>query len=232
MKSKTTKLIFAMLMFPFLCLIGFGQSFTVSPSNDISAQIYENGSADLQIDLTNTSGGQIVFEWENVSSTFDTSWTTVLCDYQACFPYIPSSGTMTAVDDGGYGFIKLTVIVGENPGSGMATFNVWPSGNPSAAQTLTFTVDALTGVEDEIFASSVKIYPNPVSDLLYFQNIALSNENGILRVMDFSGAVVLEQEIFGNDVKAVDISMLPMGMYLVRFESGEKSTSKRILKVN
>lgn len=227
-----SKAVFATLALALSCTMVFAQSFTVSPSNTITQTVYEGVAANLQIDLNNTSGSDIVFEWETVSNTFDTAWTNPLCDYQACFPGIPASGTMTAVPDGQYGFIKITVIARENLGPGQVVFNVWPSGNTSAMETLTFNVDAVVGIEETDFDNAVQLYPNPATDRLFIRNTEATHEAGLLQIIDFSGALVMEKAVTGSDVQSLDISNLPQGVYVARFQLGENSTSRRILKAN
>lgn len=229
--TQFSKVLLSTLAITLYCSFVTAQSFTVSPSNSVSTQIYENGFGELNIDLTNVSGSSMIFEWETLTNGLDANWSQVFCDYQSCFSYVPASGTMTAVNDGEKGFIKLTIGVGTNLGTGTATFRVWPQGDTASAQTLTFSVDALVGVEDE-FAGSLEIFPNPVSDVLYVQNNVEGNEIGQLRIIDLNGAVVFDREIQPNEEAKFDLSELASGMYMVRFTAGEKSTSRRILKVD
>ena len=223
------KYIFLTLVTCLFAAGAFAQSFTVTPSTFATAQIPEGGFEEMQIDLTNVSGSPLIFEWTTESNSMDTNWTTVLCDYQGCFPYIPQSGTMLELPDGQTAYIKLTIGVGSSLGQGVAVFRVWPQGNTAEAVDLTFTVDGVTSRQEDQIGKTIELYPNPVTDLLTVRNHGA--ESGMLRIMDMTGRMVKEQNINAQSVETVDLSTFTGGLYWVRLELGDKSASRRILKL-
>ncbi|MBK9283440.1 MAG: T9SS type A sorting domain-containing protein [Sphingobacteriaceae bacterium] len=67
---------------------------------------------------------------------------------------------------------------------------------------------------------TVMVYPNPVSENLYFK--IPENTTGELRILDLNGKVLLEQKVI-NEITPFDVSRLPSGNYIYIFkpEQGE-----------
>lgn len=234
MKSLTNLLskgIIALFLFSFFSTIALGQSFTVSPDTIFSTQISQSEYGEMHIDLTNTSGDTIVFEWVRLSNTFDSTWSQVFCDYQSCLAYIPESGIMNPVMDGQKGFIKLTLGRTTDEGGGSAKFKVWSQGDTASAVVLSFNVDALVGIEDDI-ASSFEVFPNPVADFLYVRNNASQYGTGTYRMIDLTGAIIQKQKIEANQMKIIDLSALAAGLYFVEFQLAGATVSKKIIKID
>jgi len=75
--------------------------------------------------------------------------------------------------------------------------------------------------EDNLF-----IYPNPTSDMLYFDitgDISLEK----IEIYDTIGKKVLSSQINNN---SVDVSQLTAGVYFVKIYSGENQITKKIIK--
>ena len=60
---------------------------------------------------------------------------------------------------------------------------------------------------DEVFANQVTIYPNPVSNILYFTKKAI-----FVAVFDISGKLVLSEN---NNINTIDVSSLDKGIYFI-----------------
>jgi len=67
---------------------------------------------------------------------------------------------------------------------------------------------------DEVFANQVTIYPNPVSNILYFTKNAI-----FVAVFDISGKLVLSEN---NNINTIDVSSLDKGIYFIDLD-GVKS---------
>ncbi|MQP52167.1 MULTISPECIES: T9SS type A sorting domain-containing protein [unclassified Flavobacterium] len=74
--------------------------------------------------------------------------------------------------------------------------------------------------------NSFMIYPNPVKEILYIEN-SLNRNIEIIRVIDVTGKVVLEQK--GNE-RSVNLSNLNPGFYIVFITSEGKVSSQKIIK--
>lgn len=83
-----------------------------------------------------------------------------------------------------------------------------------------------TGIAEPVSGNSVQIYPNPAVDL-----ITLKLEPGIkiktVKIVDFLGQIVLEAKI---PSKQVDVSGLPVGVYLLEIESDHGIIQSKLLK--
>lgn len=89
----------------------------------------------------------------------------------------------------------------------------------------------VTGINNTLSTESFKtdnlfIYPNPASDMLYF-DIAGDVLLNKVEVYDTIGKRVLSSQINNN---SVDISMLTSGVYFVKIYSGDSQITKKIIK--
>lgn len=75
----------------------------------------------------------------------------------------------------------------------------------------------------------INIYPNPVNNVLKV-NLELSN-TAKLDVINYLGATVLSSPI-DNDNLSIDVSDLPMGIYIVRVTQGNFVKTQKINKIN
>ena len=89
--------------------------------------------------------------------------------------------------------------------------------------TTPFTGTISLGAKDLEAKKDLKLYPNPVKEMLSF-----SDEVSNIRITDLSGKTV---KAFHGNIKSVSVSELPKGVYLVTAvkKSGEV-VSKKILK--
>jgi trimeric autotransporter adhesin len=88
-------------------------------------------------------------------------------------------------------------------------------------------VEGFVVLSSETFVNNfLKMYPNPVEDILYVEN-SLNRNIETIRVIDVTGKVVLEQK--GNE-RNVNLSNLNPGFYMVLITSEGKSTSQKIVK--
>ncbi|MFA5557294.1 MAG: T9SS type A sorting domain-containing protein [Flavobacteriaceae bacterium] len=71
--------------------------------------------------------------------------------------------------------------------------------------------------------NKINIYPNPVSDMLYFETVDTVIEKVI--IFDLSGRKVLEQ----NEVNTISVSHLQKGSYLIKIFSDKGVQAKKII---
>lgn len=72
--------------------------------------------------------------------------------------------------------------------------------------------------------SNIKVYPNPVYDILYFETNTTIEK---IMLFDISGRKVLEQ----NEVSNIPVSHLQKGSYIVKIFSGKGIQTEKIIKV-
>ncbi len=80
----------------------------------------------------------------------------------------------------------------------------------------------VTGIDRDVFASGINIFPNPTSDHITIQFPENFNPTDAskMTIFDLTGRACFEAEIRGK-VEQYDIGTLPPGMYLVEVRSGQ-----------
>jgi hypothetical protein len=74
-------------------------------------------------------------------------------------------------------------------------------------------------------------YPNPAKDLLTVESDLVSKEDISFTIVDLQGRPVLNGNIpAGYLSSVVDISKLPVGAYLIRFEAEGQTFTQQLLK--
>ena len=63
--------------------------------------------------------------------------------------------------------------------------------------------------------SNLKIYPNPVSDVIFIENV---RTNSLVKIIDVSGKIVLEKKLSGN---SIDVKSLSKGIYFIEIEGNK-----------
>jgi hypothetical protein len=86
---------------------------------------------------------------------------------------------------------------------------------------LNFTLNVVTSIDEQISTedNNFKIYPNPVSDILYFEH-QLSTSIEKIRIFDVKGNLI--QSINNNEATTIDVSQLTNGVYFISFETKDK----------
>jgi hypothetical protein len=212
---------------------GQATTFTVTPSNTIAHDVEEDDYVDFTVYFTNTTGSNINYKWSTVSNSLPSGWNLTLCDYPSCFPYVPNSGSMDPVSPGAQGLLKLTVNPGTgNLGAGSVVFSVWDENFPTQKETITMEVNAIVGIEDQLLASQVKLYPNPATDRLFLSHSFGTLESGLLSILDLNGAEVMKVAVGSTATQEVNISTLPAGMYMVRYQTSDASLTQKVVKTH
>lgn len=81
--------------------------------------------------------------------------------------------------------------------------------------------------EDNQILDAIKIFPNPVKG----NNLSISNKEAVtLKIYNVLGTLVKTEKLKAN-AKQIDISALTSGVYLINFISGEKTSSKKFIKL-
>jgi plastocyanin len=95
----------------------------------------------------------------------------------------------------------------------------------------TIIVNAVTGIKDIHKDSSVRLFPNPATDLLTYQSIGKSDIKEI-RILDIMGKIVKifqHPEISDNKVK-IDVGELKKGIYFILVMSPDGIETAKFLK--
>lgn len=90
-----------------------------------------------------------------------------------------------------------------------------------------FVNNIVTSVVDPALSEKVKVYPNPVSDVL---NIDLGDLNGeLLELYDVLGKQVLSQKLQSDRMIELSVNSFEKGMYLMKIQTEQGIVSKRIV---
>jgi hypothetical protein len=90
------------------------------------------------------------------------------------------------------------------------------------SKTISFTTDNATSVETDEQQEEFSIYPNPVSDYIYF-NLSSGIENGNITIYDILGNIVKSVIMQENaDNQMINIKNLPSGTYFIKYLNKEK----------
>jgi hypothetical protein len=75
-------------------------------------------------------------------------------------------------------------------------------------------------------SNDFSVYPNPVSDLIYFENNS-SASNYTITIFDSFGRIILENNL---NPTSLDISQLPSGLYVARIRNNQGELFKKVIK--
>lgn len=81
-----------------------------------------------------------------------------------------------------------------------------------------------------IQSQKLKVYPNPVSDILNIDLTGMVETIGILSILSFEGKTLVSQQVNNKDVISLDISHLPAGIYLCRYSNATEIKIVKIIK--
>jgi hypothetical protein len=89
------------------------------------------------------------------------------------------------------------------------------------------TINVVVGLEtDQLQNSTVlKIYPNPVKNKLYIEYF--NNQPIIFQITDITGQLVMSKQLLNSNF--VDVSSLSRGLYLIRFDVGDKFQTYKVI---
>lgn len=115
---------------------------------------------------------------------------------------------------------------------GVYVFQLSVSDNYGAQSTTTFKVNVVSALR---YFYSLKLYPNPCTDLLHIHALTDSTGSLVVRITNMSGIVMLNQTYQKSQLtfdQAVPVSRFPAGMYIVEVVMNGYSelTSKFIKK--
>lgn len=105
----------------------------------------------------------------------------------------------------------------------------WGDGSQGqAVVNSTFTIDDVefifaTGVNENAQKNLIKVYPNPVQDILNVSNA--NGGNTVLEVIDATGRSVMTRTLHGANSR-LDVSALPNGLYMYQL----RSTNRQVLR--
>lgn len=136
----------------------------------------------------------------------------------------------TSDELGSNGFVRFSILPSTDLANGETVTNiahiVFDFNEAIVTPPAVFTVELITGIAPEQ-ASKIRVLPNPAHDLL-FVSLPNGEHPASILVRDALGRTVLRSELSGNG--AVDVSMLPTGVYLLEAKSEGSAAQVRFVK--
>ena len=75
----------------------------------------------------------------------------------------------------------------------------------------------------------MKLYPNPVTNMVNVSLLGMVSKQSILQIVDAKGTVVMEQKVVNNP-QAIDVSKLAKGVYMIRANNGATVITSKFVK--
>ena len=188
--------------------------------------IYEENEVEDQVDTVPDIAQVSVFmtKWNASTMYRDTVGTGVL-DLNAVSEYTLFTNTVTyinptVVPDSIHILIDPSLVRRDPAGSNYMSMDDGIS-SFLTVDNLSLTDENVAGVNE--FSQSVKVYPNPVEDLLFIEDF-----NGHAALYDLNGKLIREQELESKEAFALD--KLDAGIYMLQLHQNSTIRNVRIVK--
>lgn len=89
-----------------------------------------------------------------------------------------------------------------------------------------------SGLQEDLSVQSkmLKVYPNPVGDILNINLTGMSETEGTLSILNFEGKTLVTRKVSNEGVLSLDISHFPTGIYLCRYSNATEIKTVKIIK--
>ncbi len=133
----------------------------------------------------------------------------------------PVGGYIYKNVDGVEGFYKVQSGATEN----LNPFTAYlTADNTYTEQFLPIEIETLSVANPSL--NSVKIYPVPVKNELFVDNVS---ENTLLQLFNSNGSLLISKEL-NSGKNALDVSAIPAGMYIIKLISNQQTITRKIVK--
>ena len=140
-----------------------------------------------------------------------------------------SLGDLDSDNDGGVvidGSSEINIYSGESI-NGKNTVHIVPSSTGYVKMEIQ-ACSLVTSFEKIADAIKFQAYPNPVNDVL---NLKVSKGDYSIQIVSTKGEIVKSIEINnGMNLNQIDLSLLPKGVYILKFRSKDETDSRPLLK--
>lgn len=208
----------------------FSQAFSFTPDTLLEENALLENYNTYQIDIVNETASTLALSWRRLSQDQPDSWVAYICDNNICYDDIPINGDMFPFASDETAFLKLGVNPYQETGTGVYQFLVFPTGDISASETVTFIIHAgMPNSTEEPTISTLNIGPNPVKNLIHISNP--NNMDISLYFYDALGKLISTKNIAGTEQLSIDASNWPAGsIFLKAFGEGELLFSNQLIK--
>ncbi|MBK7668452.1 MAG: T9SS type A sorting domain-containing protein [Sphingobacteriaceae bacterium] len=207
------------------------QTLTYTPGKTYSLNLALGDAATVPIQFEHNEPKKINLTYTNVSYSFPAGWEIGVCDTYNCMAGVnPGNWELDSLPPGSVNafYIQLSVDPKNIIGAGFLKVYLWQNDQPNNGDTLIWRVNAqAVGVEEISSNSTIKLFPNPVTDVLIIDNSF--QENTPVSLTDALGRKVMTT-ILSNNSNSINLSSIEKGVYTLIIESKGKQFYKRIVK--
>jgi hypothetical protein len=222
------------LLFLLTAITAGAQTFTPLPNDSVEGTYQINDWASDFIYIRNNSVSSVNLSYQTIANTMTpVGWDVVLCTNNACFPYVPVSGTLGAVASGDSAYFHVQCGFMGIAGTNQIRVRIYETNNPSNADTITIVYHALVTIgfadNSTVTENLSQNYPNPFSGITTIA-YDLHGANGDLMITDLTGKVV---SVYPLNIPKGQISignLLP-GTYFYMLRSEDGILAQRIMVV-
>ena len=220
------------------------QTFSILPSNAISDTAACGTSPHANtIYISNPTSSALDLKYTVVSNAMPdiACWDYMFCDWNQCFPYLPSGTTYPQVLIPANTYTAsmiLDVTPFNNKGQGSFVITILETNNPSNSQTVTWNIygcqtgtNCTAGIFETVDNNNFVLFPNPAED---FINVEITNSYkpcSSIQVYNVVGEKLLEYSGIKNNKTKIDLTKLPAGGYFIKYYSGEGVSVKQFFKI-
>jgi hypothetical protein len=195
----------------FLPVFHYAQHFTFLPSESVSTELEMDVFTDTQVDVVPLTDDTLLISWRMVENTCPSDWDFVLCDWAACYDYLPNHGEMDPVWEGSSGLLKLTANPHNTPGSGFVRFWVYPTGLMNERQEVFFYYDTTVASTVEVSPLAPMCFPSPANQEVEIRQLS----SGEYRIYSSFGHWIKTFYVSNNETVRLDVANWPSGLYIV-----------------
>jgi len=141
--------------------------------------------------------------------------------------FLPDSGVNFAASQGALQF-KVALDSGLAYGTQIKNnASIYFDMNPPVVTNTTLnTISYPTKIDPVLANSGIYVYPNPATDLLYVDGL----NGGEISILNLNGEVITKQ-VIASDKASVDVSKLPVGLYILKATSAHSTATTMFTKL-
>lgn len=203
--------------------IAFGQSYSHSPNDTLSAVTTVDNSVTLNITQLHPGNDTLQFVWKKLSVSMPAEWTATICDNNTCYPTLIDSASTLPVLPGDDGLLLVHCSPYTTPGIGVIRYTIYELNTPQQVDTLTWIIEAV---------STAGISDQPESEQLFsltgnYLTLKASAKNmNRIRLIDSAGKVLFASALGGS--AEIELPELPAAVYVIELSGNNSIIQKRI----
>ncbi|GLB51673.1 hypothetical protein NBRC110019_07120 [Neptunitalea chrysea] len=201
-------------------------------SYDGSLKSYSNADNGNAINLSNSSGKQI--EWNYNASSSGSYTITVRYTRKASMNSSVdmiinggSSQTLSLPETGSGSFSTASFTTSLNSGNNTIILETNASGESADIDWIEITGNSSRMMSEITKTSTLSIYPNPATSIFYI-NTKVVAPNATINIYNLQGATILTKKMNKDNVQKIDIEHLKSGSYIVQVKNGDNSFNKML----